>query len=69
MLLFSLVIQPLLRQISNTRDLEFNLLYVDDGKIGGWIREVHKLLIFCVMMARSSNTTCNQPRRTDMGGR
>jgi hypothetical protein len=44
MLLFSLVIQPLLRHISNTCDLELNLFYADDGKIGGCNREVHKAL-------------------------
>jgi hypothetical protein len=44
MLLFSLVIQPLLRQISNTCDLELNSFYADDGKIGGCNREVDKAL-------------------------
>jgi hypothetical protein len=43
-LLFSLVIQPLLRKISNTCDLKLNMFYADDSKIGGRILEVHKAL-------------------------
>jgi hypothetical protein len=41
MLLFSLVIQPQLRKISDTFDLKLNMFYADDGKIGGRILEVH----------------------------
>jgi hypothetical protein len=44
MLLFSLVIQPLQRKISNTCDLALNMFYADDGKVGGGILEVHKAL-------------------------
>jgi hypothetical protein len=44
MLLFSLVIQPLLRKISNTCDLKLKMFYADNGKIGGSILEVHKAL-------------------------
>jgi hypothetical protein len=44
MLLYSLVIQPQLRKISNTFDLKLNMFYADDGKIGGRILEVHKAL-------------------------
>jgi hypothetical protein len=44
MLLFSVVIQPLLRNISTTCDLKLNMFYADDGKIGGRILEVHKAI-------------------------
>jgi hypothetical protein len=44
MLLFSLVIQPLLRNFSSACDFKPGILYVDDGKFGGCIPEVRKAL-------------------------
>jgi hypothetical protein len=42
MLIFSPVIQPLLIKVCNSCDLKLNVVYADDGKVGGCFLEVHK---------------------------
>lgn len=44
MVLFSLFIQPFIRQITGDCDLELNLWYAEDGTIGVTISKVHKAL-------------------------
>jgi hypothetical protein len=42
MLIFPPVIQPLLIKVCNSCDLKLNVVYADDGKVGGYFLEVHK---------------------------
>ena len=44
MLLFSLTVQPLIRRISQTCNLELNRWYADDGLLIGRIAEVKRAL-------------------------